>query len=238
MMHYDQFLIDPKAITNYNCTKSQLELQILFWVCAAGKNAKNASRSLARFLNFWFSHASVIKPNPTAFDIIRYVDHTATLPLQLKEFGIGCYNHKAETMRQLAWSGLNLAKCSVDALEEIKGIGPKTARCFVIHTRPNQLYAGLDTHVLKYLAELGHQVPKSTPTGNSYKRLESIFLSISSKSGMTNSEFDLLIWNVYSGNYEGDIAKTRDFLLSLKINNREMEAHVQKKPRRSRRLSK
>lgn len=93
---------------------------------------------------------------------------------------------------------LNLKSCSVDDLENIYGIGPKTARCFLIHSRPNMRFAGLDTHILKYLRGLGYEVPKTTPTGKKYKEIEQIFLNLVDKSGKSVAEFDLEIWRKYS----------------------------------------
>lgn len=85
----------------------------------------------------------------------------------------------------------------LEDLEAIPGIGPKTARCFLIHSRPDQQYAGLDTHVLKFLRDKGHEVPASTPTGKKYKELEKVFLQYAAESGMTVADFDLAIWNQY-----------------------------------------
>ena len=75
----------------------------------------------------------------------------------------------------------------------------KTSRCFLIHSRKDVKYGGLDTHILKYMKSLGHDVPKSTPTGKKYLKLEEIFLSLLEKSGKTLSEFDLSIWKEFSG---------------------------------------
>ena len=44
-------MIDPSNITNFNMNKNELEEVILFWVMAAGKNAKVASRKLSALLN-------------------------------------------------------------------------------------------------------------------------------------------------------------------------------------------
>ena len=117
----------------------------------------------------------------------------------MKQCGIGCFNNKAITFNQLAFSNIDLMNCSVEELEKIKGIGMKTSRCFVIHSRKNANYAGLDTHILKYLRSLGHDVPLSTPSGKKYVEIEKIFLSLVEKSGKTLSEFDLSIWKEFSG---------------------------------------
>ena len=92
---------------------------------------------------------------------------------------------------------MDLKTCTVEDLELIKGIGPKTARCFLIHSRPNQQLAGLDIHALRYLADQGYQVPKTTPTGKKYKEIEGWFIKEANKAGKDVATFDLEIWNKY-----------------------------------------
>ena len=101
-------------------------------------------------------------------------------------------------MLDLVSRGLNLSSCSIEDLERVVGIGPKTARCFVMHSRRGARHAGLDTHVLKYLKSRGVDVPKSTPTGRRYAELERIFLDMADESGKSPAEFDLEIWKRYS----------------------------------------
>lgn len=115
----------------------------------------------------------------------------------MKSAGIGCYSQKAITFMQLAESNLNLKSCGVEDLEKIKGIGPKTARCFLIHSRPNQRLAGLDTHILKYLREKGIDAPLSTPPAKKYKKLEQEFIKLADNAGKSVAEFDLEIWLTY-----------------------------------------
>lgn len=186
------YLIDPENITRFDMDDRELELVILFWVCAAGKNARVAAGNLERLLRNGCESFGVDGP----FSIIS--SFGKGLPSALREHGIGCYNNKARTMLELANSGLNLKLCSVTDLEVVRGIGPKTARCFLMHSRRGVRHAGLDTHCLKYMREHGVDVPKSTPTGRRYLELESIFLDMADRSGMTVAEFDLEIWRKYS----------------------------------------
>jgi thermostable 8-oxoguanine DNA glycosylase len=99
-------------------------------------------------------------------------------------------------------SGIDLKTCTVDDLESIPGIGPKTARCFLIHSRPNQQLGALDTHILRYMREQGYDVPKSTPSSKKYKEVEKKWLKlaneISKKTGKTLAEVDLDIWRKYA----------------------------------------
>lgn len=184
-------MVDPTKITNYHLSSQELEEVMLFWICAAGKNGVTAAKCLHNLLSSWKT------ANESPYEIVRNIDKKASLSQALKDSGIGCYNNKAKTFRALANSNFDLKNCTVENLESIPGIGPKTARCFLIHSRPNQQYAGLDTHALKFLRDKGHEVPKSTPNGKKYRTLELIFLQYAKESGMTVADFDLMIWNDY-----------------------------------------
>jgi len=94
-----------------------------------------------------------------------------------------------------------LRTCSIDELESIFGIGRKTSRCFVMHSRRNAQCAGLDTHILKFLRSKGHDVPKSTPgSKKKYLEIENLFLKYAKKSNKTIAKFDLDIWKKYAYN--------------------------------------
>jgi thermostable 8-oxoguanine DNA glycosylase len=187
----NKFLIDPISITDFNADNNKLELLILFWVCAAGKNATTSARCLNDLLETWHTNES------SPFEIIRKIDKITDLALELKKFGIGCFNNKARAFKQLCSSEINLKTCTVDDLEKIYSIGCKTSRCFLLHSRPNQRLSGLDTHLLKFLRDEGYDVPKSTPTGKKYKEIEKIFLNIADKRGMSPAKLDLMVWNIY-----------------------------------------
>ena len=182
-------MINPTKITNFNATDSDLEEVLLFWVLVAGKTAVQIAKALDELLN-------ELEGN-TPFEKIRSVG-LKNLPELLRSHGIGCFNNKAKALWSLVSSGLNLRLCTVEELEKIYGIGAKTARCFLIHSRPDANCAGLDTHILKFLGIHGHAVPKTTPPPKKYRELEQIFLGYVRESGKSVAEFDLEIWNSYA----------------------------------------
>lgn len=185
------YLVDPHDITDFDLSEAELQTVLLFWIAAAGKKATTAARSLDALLTEGRDRFGVSEP----FSILgRFGDSLAG---RMKFHGMGCYNNKSRSMLALAHSGIDLKSCSVDDLEAIPGIGPKTARCFLIHSRRGVRHAGLDTHVLKYIGEMGFEVPKSTPSGRKYRELESVFLGLADASGMGLAEFDLAIWKKY-----------------------------------------
>jgi len=188
-------MIDPTNITNYNLTDDELEEHLLFWVCAAGKNGTTAASCLERFLS------GITYNNMSPFEAIRNASFCFNnFPRIMKAAGIGCYTHKSRTFIELALSGLNLKTCTVKDLEKIYGIGMKTSRCFIIHSRKNAQHAGLDTHLLKHLRAKGiSDVPKQTPSSKKqYKRLEQEVLKLAKGAGMSPAEYDLKIWKSYA----------------------------------------
>jgi len=181
-------MVDPKNITNYNLSDWELQEILLFWVCVAGKTADIIAKSLEKLLK------SVVKNAELPFDALKRINQEELSNL-LKECGIGCYTIKAKAIKSLVNSGIDPRICSVDDLEDIYGIGRKTSRCFLIHSRPNMKFAGLDTHILKFLREKGHDVPKSTPsTKKKYLELENLFIKYAEEEGRDIAEFDLELW--------------------------------------------
>lgn len=189
-------MIDPTRITDYDLSESELEERILFWVTAAGKNGRVAAKSVDKLLNS-------ISTNDSPFSKIRHIienEGLVGLKTLMKECGIGCYNNKAISFRDLAYSGIDLKNCSAEDLEKVKGIGMKTSRCFILHSRKGARYAGLDTHILKYLRIFNIEyVPKSTPSSKKlYLKLEKDFLILADLFRMDPADLDLEIWNYYS----------------------------------------
>jgi thermostable 8-oxoguanine DNA glycosylase len=184
------YKIDPDNCTDFNLDKCGLELHILFWIFAAGKNGHTASRCLNNILQEYNKKIDLESP----FDIVRNIED---LPQELKRFGVGCFNNKSKSIKDLISKNFDLSKCTIEDLESVWGLGPKSVRCFLIHTRKDQNLAGLDRHVLRYLGELGYKVPKSTPNKKQYIEIEKIFIELAKNSGKTRSEFDLEIWTKY-----------------------------------------
>lgn len=197
-------MIDPSNITNYNLNDTELEEHILFWILAAGKTGSGAAHRLELLLS------ALTYNNRSPFITIKEVYESKTphpLSVCMRNFGIGCYNLKSKTFYDLATSGLDLRVCSTEDLEKIKGIGPKTARCFILHSRKGARLSGLDTHMLKHLREMGvEDVPKSTPPSKKrYMILEQEVLRLSDEAGMGAAEYDLKVWNNYSNREKDNI---------------------------------
>jgi thermostable 8-oxoguanine DNA glycosylase len=182
-------LIDPFNITKYDRTDAELEEYFLFCGVVAGKTATTQARLLDGFLSTVFG--------TSPFDKIRRLIRNNTLMEALKESRLGQYGRLFNYMSDAV--KLDLRNCNVTDLEKVRGCGPKTARMFLMHSRPKQRLAAIDTHVLKHLASASVKVPKATPpAGPSYRRLEEDFLRLADEANMDVAEYDLMIWTRYA----------------------------------------
>ena len=182
-------MIDPFDITDYNRTNEELEEFLLFCIFVANKPAERTVKVLEKFLNGTKRPLERIK---------NYAFHN-TLGYMLRACKTGQYSRLEKCLIELVMSKVDLRSCSPQALESIHGIGPKTARYFILHSRKDAEVACLDTHALKFLkSENVDNVPKSTPTGKQYRRLEKIFIEKAKKSGKSIADFDLEIWKKYA----------------------------------------
>ena len=185
-------MIDAANITDYNLSDEELEGRIVFWILAAGKNGTRAAEITNTMLDNWKRIT-----DGTPFKILRIHSLEQTIAM-CENYGTGCQSIKGRSLYEISRSGLNLRTCSAEDLEKIYGIGMKTARCFIIHSRKDAEYAALDTHMLKHLASLGYDVPKSTPSSKkTYIKLEQEVLKLAALSNLSAAAFDLSIWNTY-----------------------------------------
>jgi thermostable 8-oxoguanine DNA glycosylase len=182
------FLIDPTDVTKFDRTDGELQLFFLFCQTVAGKTAKVQARFLDAFLR---------KGNgSTPFEIIQDMVDRGVLLEELKTSSLGQFNRLAAGFEQCL--KLNLRDATLEQLMEVKGVGNKTARFFLLHSRHNQSIAVLDVHILKYLRSQGIDAPKQTPSGKKYLELEKNFLELAKKNNMTPADFDLMLWTKYS----------------------------------------
>ena len=130
-------MIDPNNVTNPARTAAELGEFLLFCVVVAGKNADQQSLKLERFLG---------GRRPFAF--IRASDRDGTLDGRLRDVRLGKYSLLGRSFRELARSGADLGSCGWEALTRFPGIGIKTAKFFILHSRAREMHGVLDTHVL------------------------------------------------------------------------------------------
>ncbi len=135
-------MIDPCNVTVHDRTPAQLEEFLLFCVVVAGKNADQQARKLENLLK-----------GRRPFALIREIDRKGKLGEELKRVRLGKYALLVRSFRRLAGSGIDLSTCSWEDLTQVPGIGLKTAKFFVLHSRKGEMHGVLDTHVLGWIGE-------------------------------------------------------------------------------------
>ena len=188
--------IDPTKITNFSRTDAELQAFWLFGAFCAGKNSDYAARCLARLLH---------KCDTTPFEYLKDLGEVG-IHNALVAAAIGQYTRLTKFVIQSL--NLDLRTATLEQLMDVYGIGPKTARFFLVHTRPNCEYAVLDTHILKYLRDKGcTTAPDNTPTNYKlYVDLEKAFLYHAKLDFpfMSIADIDLTLWMKYSGRLDQD----------------------------------
>lgn len=192
--------MNQNDITNFNRTKHELEEFLIFSICVAGKTANTIYPRVKTLMN----RLRVCKSRSPFAGVRSWVRHEIgfPFPILLRDLGIGCFKQKGMAITEVAFKGWDLRRVSLNKLESINGIGPKTARFFVLHTR-NQKCAVLDRHILRFMRE-EHNIPtpKDTPPdGPRYNNLEQQFIGLYDeeyiKTYNTLAAFDYSIWEKY-----------------------------------------
>jgi thermostable 8-oxoguanine DNA glycosylase len=191
-------MIDPLRVTDYRRTDEQLQEFLLFCVVVAGKNADQQSAKLERFLG-----------GRPPFTFVRASIKDGTLGRRLREARIGKYSLLEKSLGRLAQSGIDLRTCTTADLVAFPGIGLKTAKFFLLHSRPGEMHAVLDTHVLSWMAEspdlAGRRVPEHTPQDpRTYRFWEVVFFGMmaerhGSRGPVDWAKADLDLWKERRG---------------------------------------
>lgn len=193
-------MINPKKVTDYNRNQSQLQEWLLYCICVAGKRSEIESPKVRKFIldgRMGFG----LKP----FELIRKLLGISSceadgLMQHLKKYKIAPY-----TMRYNSFVDAvtllpdDLSEVTIDDLQKVRGISTKTSRFFLTHSREDFDEPVLDTHILRYLKDVGYDVPDSTPQNPSvYAKISEIFKRLANFEGKSVTDFDLEIWTEYS----------------------------------------
>lgn len=184
-------MVNPEKITNFDRSNEELEELFLFAVLVAGKNARIQATKLEAFLG----EEGVKSP----FVYLKKLIATGQLVKALKEQKIGKYKLLSASLEYAVtnFSNGKLRYATCEDLEKIPGVGLKTSRFFILHSRLGSKVAVIDTHLLKYLKRefKSVTVPSVTPADpNKYKLFETLFLGSCFKEQVTPYEGDLTCW--------------------------------------------
>lgn len=175
-----------KEIVKYDRPRNKLEEWLVFSVLVANKPAERTAKVTRAFL------ASL--PGRTPFAKIRAASGWE-LRSALIAARTGQYRRISRALRKVV--KLDPQWASLKTLE--LAVGPKTARFYLLSTRPDARCAALDTHILKFLRLQGHVAPANTPpAGPQYERLENLFLKEADRRRMTPAKLDEAVWRSYA----------------------------------------
>lgn len=189
---------DYQQIKNANSSINTAQWWLVFAIFVANKPADVTYEKMGDFISRlnWYAW----DPDyDTLFDKIRTAHRRGLISGILRQVKTGQYKRiEKAILFLLGESEEDPAEWSLEYLESIPGVGPKTARWYKLLVDPSAPVAALDTHILKFLRENGYDVPKSTPAyGKQYKRLESVFVSEAERLGLTSRELDFFVWSIY-----------------------------------------
>ena len=189
-------MINPAEVTNYNRTQYELEEFILFCINVAGKKSSIESPKLEVFIE----RAKNITKETTPFNCIRKLIKLGRLQEIMHWAKLSPYKQRYNSY-VAAVKIQDLQTVTLNMLLQVPGIGLKTARFFLSHSREDFDEPMLDTHILQFLRDQGYSdAPKSTPTKeNTYHYFANIFKNIARQLGKSVTDLDLEIWKKYSG---------------------------------------
>lgn len=187
-------VIDPKNITNYSRTDTELQTFWLFCIMVAGKNSDTTSKVLTKIL-------SGLAPWETPFDAIKALGYDA-LHNMLVTHRVGQYTRISKAI----WQSLDidLRNCSREELIGIYGVSHKTSRFFLLHSREFCEEIVLDTHILRWMrdrcgiSDAPENTPQNTKTYEEFAD-KCKTLMIQHYPGLSLAQIDLLIWTDMSG---------------------------------------
>jgi thermostable 8-oxoguanine DNA glycosylase len=187
-------MVDLTKVTNFKRTQAELEEFWLVAICVAGKNGPIQAQKVHDFLK---GHAG-----RTPFEKIRKLINKNELLKQLLVVKMGQYKRIERAFRKSV--DLDLKKSELEDLVQIPGVGNKTSRFFLLHSRADCEYVVLDTHILRFLRDKCglKNIPKSTPTNlKKYIAIETVAReAIRAKFPQQSmAEADLKIWLTMSG---------------------------------------
>ena len=177
--------IDPTQITKFDRTQAELEWFLLFCISTAGKNATVTAKKINDGIDFthrikrfqsmgiYSIGCSDILSNDFNYCADWMVDFAQVVKL-------GKYDLLRKSSRHIFMTRTHkrLETVTLEELLEIPGVGNKTARFFLMHSRPGFTGAVIDTHIHGWLEKVCQsELPKPT-TDAKYKSLERLWLSM------------------------------------------------------------
>ena len=189
-------MINPAEVTNYNRTQYELEEFILFCINVAGKKSSIEAPKLEVFIE----RAKDITKETTPFNCIRKLIKLGRLNEIMHWAKLSPYTQRFNSYVSVVTIN-DLQTVTLNRLLQVPGVGLKTARFFLSHSREDFDEPMLDTHILRFLRDQGYKdAPKSTPSNvGIYNYYANVFKMFARILGKSVTDLDLEIWKKYSG---------------------------------------
>lgn len=189
-------MINPAEVTNYNRTQYELEEFILFCINVAGKKSAIEAPKLEVFIE----RAKNITKETTPFNCIRKLIKLGRLQEIMHWAKLSPYSQRFNSYVAVV-AIKDLQTVTLNRLLQVPGVGLKTARFFLSHSREDFDEPMLDTHILRFLRDQGYSgAPKSTPSNvGIYNYYANVFKMFARTLGKSVTDLDLEIWKKYSG---------------------------------------
>ena len=197
-------MINPAKVTDYNRTQSELQEFLLFCINVSGKKSAVEAPKLEVFLE----RVRNITGHDVPFDGMTKLYFTRPLChdrddnrlLEIMHWAaISPYKQRYNSYCDVLKLG-DLRAVTLSRLLQVRGIGLKTARFFLSHSREDFDEPMLDTHILRFLRDQGYRdAPKSTPQNEGiYNYYANVFRMFARTLGKSVTDLDLEIWKQYS----------------------------------------
>jgi hypothetical protein len=186
-------MINPAKVTDYNRTQFELEEFLLFGINVAGKKSSIEAPKLEAFLR------GARKLGVSPFEWIRLLQKDGGLKSFMRSRKLSPYNQRYNSYIDVVKLG-DLREVTLHELRQVRGIGLKTSAFFLSHSRAGFDEPMLDTHILHYLRDEGHEdAPATTPSNEKvYAKWAKIFTDKAKALGKSVTDLDLEIWKLYS----------------------------------------
>lgn len=188
---------DPLKTEEQSIVFRSRQAFLLFTIMVAGKNGARTVKACEKLLAGCRVEYHWEEGKPKPFEKIKTLIEHGVLLQRLKEVGSGQYRRIARAFG-IVVDKIDPDNTSVEELENVPGIGPKTSRYFMMRAHGEE-HAALDTHVLKWLRSQGYDAPKSTPASKKkYTYLENAFINEARLRNLTPDELDVAVWQHYA----------------------------------------
>ena len=193
-------MIIPTKITDYSQNRDLLEFAI-FAACVAGKNSDQiANKVNALWMDSGFRTTLTIQFMQPPNSETAYLLYLRILRGYLERYKMGQYARLSRVVYLLNQHSLILKTMLWNQLVNLKGIGPKTAAFFLLHSRPHFDIPVIDVHIVKYMASKGITI-KVTSDIQKYLEYAALVKAAFEKDFpiLTLAQADLHVWTTFSG---------------------------------------